>query len=379
MLLIFHFTVDYQEVETIIDYKYLSTPIAIIITSLILGELKTRENKKTQTYQAKQEEQDQIIKSLMNQVDFLNDESQEIKKELVTKLDTFVTTSSRMRRFQLKDENEIISELMDFLKTDLGVTKAKAFSFKKETGKYTATDPEEADDEILNDPLFISAADTKKPTSIKEHYRSSPNSKTVLMACYPIVQDDLITGIIAIREINFLDYTPGNMLTIKHIIHWVEACLGYAKEIKVLSQNSITNPELRIHTRQYFLDRLIEEHEFAQRYNKSIHIIKLEILGLLLLPTLKKNYARKIIAQNLLSSLRKMDCICEGANQNVFYIILNLPDPNHGQTALARVRSSMENLVTQTNSPDALKTEIKLIEYSQFSTFENFIETISNA
>lgn len=379
ILLILHFTVDYQDVESILEYKYLSVPLTIIIISVILGEFKTRQNKKNDTYKFKQNEQDEIIKSLMNRVEFLNEESQEIKKELITKLDTFVTASTRMQRFQLKDENDIIQELMEFLKTDLGVTSARAFFFRENTGKFTTNDSEEGDGEILKDPLFLAAIETKKPTSIKEHLRKNPNSKTLLMACYPIIQEDKVTGVIAILEVNFLDYTPDNMLTIKQIVNWVESCLSYAKEIKVLSQNSIINPELRIHTRQYFLDRLIEEHEFAQRYNKTIHIIKLEIDGLLPLPPLKRSFARKIISQNLLSTLRKMDCICEGARQDVFYVILNLPDPNHSQIALERVRVSMENLVKQTNSPDVLKTDIRLIEHSKFSTLENFIEIISNA
>ena len=379
ILLVIHFNVDYQEVETILEYKYLSIPLTIIIISVILGELKTRQSKKSDTYRTKQSEQDEIIKSLMGQVEFLNEESQEIKKELISKLDTFVTVTSRMQKFQLKNENDIIYELMDFLATDLGVTKAKAFMFRESTGGFVAADSDEGDSAILVDPLFLSAVETKKPTSIREYLRRSPNSKTLLMACYPIIQEEKLIGIIAIIEVNFLDYTPGNMLTIKQIIHWVESCLSYAKDIRILSQNSIINPELRIHTRQYFLDRLIEEHEFAQRYNKIIHIIKLDIQGLVLLPPLKKNFARKIISQNLISTLRKMDCICEGAQQDVFYVILNLPDPNHSQIALERVRASMENLVKQTDSPDALKTNIKLIEHSQFSTFENFIEIISNA
>jgi hypothetical protein len=379
ILLILHFNVDYQEVETILDYKYLSIPITILIISVVLGEFKTRQNKKVINFKIKQAEQDEIIKSLMGQVEFLNEESQEIKKELVSKLDTFVTASSRMKRFQLKDENDIIFELMDLLETDLGVTKARAFMFKESTGSYSATVPEENDNDILNDPLFLAAIETKKPASIKEHLRNNPNTKTLLMACYPIVQEEKVTGVIAILELNFLDYTPGNMLSIKQIIHWAEACLDYAKEIRILSQNSIINPELRIHTRQYFLDRLIEEHEFAQRYNKTIHIIKVEIDGLMSLAPLKKSYARKLISQNLISTLRKMDCICEGARQDVFYVILHLPDPTHSQFAVERVRVSMENLVKQTSSPDALNTDVRLIEHSNFSTLENFIEIISNA
>jgi hypothetical protein len=379
ILLILHFTVDYQDVETIFEYKYVSVPLAILIISIVLGELQTRQIKKSANSKIKQSEQDQIIKSLMNRVDFLNEESQEIKKELITKLDTFVTASTRMKRFLLKEEGDIIHELMDFLESELGVTKARAFMYKESTGSFAAIESEEKDTELLEDPLFLLAVETQKPTSIKEYLRKNPNAKTLHMACYPINLEGKVIGVISITEVNFLDYTPGNMLTIKQIITWVEACIGYAKEIKILSQNSIINPELRIHTRQYFLDRLIEEHEFAQRYNKTIHIIKLEINGLLPLPPLKRSYARKIISQNLISTLRKMDCICEGARQDIFYVILNLPDPNHSQIALERVRASMENLVKQTNSPEALKTDIKLIEHSKFTTLENFIETISHA
>jgi hypothetical protein len=169
------------------------------------------------------------------------------------------------------------------------------------------------------------------------------------------------------------------MLTIKHTISWVELCLEYAKEIRTLTQNSILNPELRIHTKQYFYDRLIEEHESAQRFSKEIHIIKLTVEGLMDLKPLKRGFARKAISQNLLSTLRKMDCICEGDGPDSFFVILNLPSSDHGKIALSRVEQSMHNLIDQVSAQDSLKTNIKLIQHVPTGTLENFKEIIHNA
>lgn len=379
LIIILHQAIDYQEVETIVDYKYLSTPISIIIFSIILGEFRTRQSKKDEASRSKQLEQDEVIKSLMNRTHNLIEESKEIKKQLISRLDTFATTSSRMHRFQLRNEDDIYQELINFLSSELGVTDARVFKYKEGAGTYVAMEKTEMDTDIQNDPLFISAIEFKKPAYIKEYLRSSPKANTILMACFPIIENDKVIAVVPVLEIDFLNHTAGNLLTIKQIITWAETCLLYAKEIRTLTQNSIINPELQIHTRQYFLDRLIEEHEFALRYNKTIHIIKMEIKGLALLTPLKRTFARKIVAQNLISTLRKMDCICEGAQPDVFYIILHLPNPEHSHVALERVRASMDNLVTQTNSQETLATEIKLIEHSKLGTLEQFIELITNA
>lgn len=373
-MILLHFQTDYQQVETLLTLEYFILPIAIIILSSLLGEFRTRTQARINSVEKKKLESDNITHSLLGRINMMNKESLELKKQIITKLDTtghIFKMTSRLQSLNLSDiidgYKEILTETLhvdEAVIYRLDPTKQAFIPIKKVYQQEASYLDQEIPIADIKDPIFYNAFTNKALTTIDnidDEKALLSNSDTIL--AMPILVMGDVFGMVKVNQMPFLNYTPSNFQLLELYTQWMANSISYALEYHNISRQSIMNPQLDIFTNYYFHQRLTEEYDQAKRYNSHFSLVRMSLKT----PpenTLKLEHIRKVISQIIKKYSRTMDCICEGSDQTTFDIILSHSSANETQGYINNIEEHINDLA----GSDQLKKHLALdYSYSLFN------------
>lgn len=330
-LLLVHYQVDYQRIDSVFTLDYLSLPILMVLISVVLGELKTRSILYIRSIEKELDESNTSSEVLLQKVKALSADNYDLKKKLLNKLDTFKSVMSLTRGFQSLKSHELIDFYFESVQNEVNARVAgfyllsadtNSFSLVKSIGNrqlrksFSAESPE--------DELIKLCLDTCGTVSIRDLYQSTdyiPADKDQSLLCSPVYLNEELYGVIVIYDLPFLDYVPSNFALLEILTQWLERSLAYAHKFSLLTTNSIFNNQLEVYTYQYFKEKLIEDYEAAKRYKIEHYLLTVVIESEDL-----SDIVRKFVAQVLKTNTRKTDVVTEGIDSSSFCVLVPFTD-----------------------------------------------------
>lgn len=317
-LLTVHFNLNYEEVETMMDFHYLSTPILLSITSIVIGELKQRNIDQRKNLIHDMDGLRKNLTFLQNKESIQEKEITELKRRLVSKLETARSFHEIAISFHSLDESTLVENfktaLQRLFKTNSVVVE-----------KITAATPPPVD------TLSREALRKKKTVSLQAGTVSdafSDGGDIILMAI-PIVIEDQVEYLVRISGIPFLEYIPSNFKVSEIYTSWIGSSIVHGRSFWKSERKNIWNEDLQIYQYNHFLDRLSEEFDRSRAFMLPLSVVKLELSSLKGLSTPKKLMIRKLVSGVIIKTIRKLDYVSEGENEETFYVVFPISDvPN---------------------------------------------------
>lgn len=344
---------DYDEVETILDFEFISMPLSMVFISILVGELKQRTIRDLSEANLKVEEKEMVIESSQRRMDVADQELSEMKQRLVSKLETLEEVYDIGLGLFRNNIDELFPNFLVILHKHLDVEGASIYiransdlndgNFKLAKG-FPFTDEFE---EVVNafsttDLLFRNAYKEKKLVTIKDvtnkdEYESWAKQTILSM---PVVVAGEIHAIVNIHKIPFLKYTPTSFKKFKLLVQWLGHSLQYALNYEGYSKYSILDETLHIFKNDYFIERLQEEMQSSEKIESPLSILKIKIQNYNDISEIKKIPYRKLISDACLRMTRRRDCVAEGLSEDEF--LLSIPNLDQKGTIVFKERIQQE-------------------------------------
>jgi hypothetical protein len=326
-----HLSLDYEEVESIIELRFVIIPLTTIITSLILGEicdsLRTKLNERADDLERKKK----LVENLEYSVLIKDKEIDELKLRLVNKLDTITRLNENIISLWEPDQNKLIENFLNLIEKEVDISKSAFFrrgDSDQLVMEFTRGWSDEYGNKVnpvnLEDELARAALTEGRTVNLSDTLDSSisndPQVKSALLAA-PVYVDNEIFGIITAYEIPFLKFTPENMTIFDILAKWLGKSLEMALELSQLRSKSFLDPIYNIYKEDYFHERLEEEFEQSSIYNIPLTFVKVEIIGFDSLNRAQKVTVKKLLSEVISANLKKMDFVSLGKNESELYVL----------------------------------------------------------
>jgi hypothetical protein len=377
-MLLLHLQTDYQEVETLITMHYLTFPISLFVIGTIIGEIRTRSQNTISSLNTTLTDKDSINTKLVNKINFLNQESSELKKQLVNKLDTTMSIFQMVQGLNTVDEDELYQNYMEILKNQTGIEAAAIYIMFDETSykcRYSIEEneldkfPEYQQKGSITDPLLSKCLQTKKIQTVRDITDEKRLLKDVnSVICSPIILDSKLIGYVNITKLPFLQYTPNTFKLISLYTDWLTQSLQHARSFKQLSAHSIVNHNLNTYTLRYFQERAKEEFDQAKRYDLPMSVLKIRLRNVDILEDRKVHFLLKSLAMILNKLSRTTDCIAESDDPNALYVIVSYARRDQVMAFLKRVNEEL----TEIKQKESTLNQYLQVEYLAAIFHDNF-------
>jgi hypothetical protein len=354
-LVILNLQLDYEEVETILDFKYLGVPLAIIIISPIVGELKQRTLDENKNLKSKIDENKEIIDYNLDEQKLLERENNELKRRLISRLDTMKTLFESAKKLGGHREELLAENLVSILVEHLDVNRVALY--KKKVGDVYEVWKSYGDSEnIIEDEINIGET---KSIVLKEVFKSKKvvnlseinsvsefeETKDRIILSGPFLDEfGAIEGFICIYSMPFLNYIPSNFKLLQLYMEWFSLTWQRAIEFSDAITNNIVEEEFGIFKYSYFYDRIAEEFERAKTFMLPLTLIKIKFKNYHSIFEENIIFVKKIIAKVILDEIRKIDCFAEGEKENEWNIILPIIEANETDQLVSKLKSNIESL-----------------------------------
>jgi hypothetical protein len=342
-LLTVHLNLNYEEVETLIDFTYLSIPIATLAVSVILGELSDRARRRELSLRKEFTDLSKVEDLLKAKVGEQGKEITELRKRLVSRLDTTRSFFETARSFHSLDEDELLANLTLAMKKLFKTASVNLIPM-------STVKPSELGS------LSQMSIRLKRQVTLADLLRDkdSTSSATLIL---PIVLDDEVEYLLELSEIPFLEYVPSNFRISEIYGQWISSSLGYGRNFRRSERQSIWNEELRVHKYHYFVGRIEEELERAKTFMLPLCILRINIQGKSEDSAEKFLMVQKLFAGAASKELRKLDYISEGQSPGEFLVVLPLSDAEKALVVWSAVSNSFSKLSVG-------EARVKIIEWT---------------
>lgn len=323
-----HLNLNYQVVETLFDFEYLSIPILLTVISVIIGELKQRSLNHIQNLEVALDDQKKIQQHLSGKESTQEKEIAELKKRLVSKLDTARSFYDVATSFQSIEEDTLLE---NFQKALVRLFKTKEVSVYRVLEEKSTLQLWHGSEELAfegMDALTKESLRTKKQTSLQDVYslKMYTHGKNETLLAIPIMVNGRIEFLARISGISFLDYIPSNFKISELYTEWLGSSLVYGRNYLNSMKSNVWNDQLQVYQHRYFEERISEEFNRSKAYMLPLTLIKFTIDSLDGLPGSRVHAIKKILSGLLSHSIRKLDYITEGKGDNEFLVVLPIFD-----------------------------------------------------
>ncbi len=381
-----HFQTDYQNVETIFTFYNLSFPLAMIFSSLMVGELRSRAMTQNSELKEKNQEQQDINNKISSKITLLEKQNFEIKKQFVTRLETTASVFKMVEGLGGLDVNEIIENFFKILQHHFSITLGHYYlyrpEFKQILCKYTFSQTDQSNwiekvFKIKEDPLIAKAIKEKKICHFKEVLNENPTSTYQhSLVVLPIIINDTVYGLITINEMPFLQFSASNLKHIELYTLWLSRSLDHSIRFNRITYGRDFDNELNLYSYSYFTERIKEEFELAQKYNLGLTTVKIKMLKINKYGSEKVKYIRKSFAEILKKLTRKIDCVCIGEDESYFYIIINTQNNREHELFTSGLEKYMEGLKHWQKLQESMQIAIFVGHYSKQKDVSDYLKQI---
>lgn len=367
-LLTVHFNVNYEEIETIMDFHYLSTPILLTITSVVIGELKQRSLDQRTGLVSEMDALRKNLTFLQNKESLQEKEITELKRRLVSRLETARSFHEIAISFHSLDEGTLVEAFKTALQR---LFKTSSVVVEKITPETPV--PE---NQLSRDALRKKKIVSLQAGNVLDAF--GDRGEMILMAI-PLVIEDQVEYLIRISEIPFLEYIPSNFNVAEIYTSWIQSSIVHGRSFWKSERKNIWNEDLQVYQYNHFLDRLGEEFNRSRAFMLPLSLVKLRLDSLSGLSTQKKLLIRKLVTGVIHKTIRKLDYVSEGESEEIFYVVFPISDvPN----ARALWNLSMEKLrpldLQGSNGP--IRIDINIEEFNpSMKNVEEMIQKVTLA
>lgn len=382
---------DYDEVETILDFEFISMPLSMVFISMLVGELKQRTIRDLSEANLKIDEKEIIIDNNQRQMDIADQELSEMKQRLVSKLETLEEIYDIGLGLFRNNIDELFPNFLVILHKHLEVEGASIYiransdlndgNFKLAKGfPFTDEFEEEVNAFSTTDLLFRKSFKEKnlvtiKDVSNKEEYESWAKQTIISM---PVVVAGEIHAIVNIHKIPFLKYTPTSFKKIKLLVQWLGHSLQYALNYEGYSKYSVLDETLHIFKNDYFIERLEEEMQVAEAVKSPLSIVKIKIENFAEISEIKKIPYRKLISDACLRMTRRRDCVAEGDSEDEFLLSIPNLDSKGATIFKERIQQELSKFKFLDENNKAVGFELLSAEYNkEMRDSSKFIQGLS--
>jgi len=364
--ILLHTQIDYDEVESIVGFEYISMPLSMIFISMLVGELKQRTIRDLGDANKEILEKDTLIDNLERKIDIGNKEVGELKQRLVSKLETMEEIYDIGLGLYKNNIDELFPNFLVILHKHLGVEGASIYiksKSKLNDGKFKLAKGFPFSDEFpiqinsfsTDDILFRKAFKNQKlmtvrDVSSKEEFEAW-GKQTVISV--PVVVGNEVHAIVNIHNIPFLKYTPTTFKKLELLVRWLSQSLQYAMNYEGYSKYSVLDETLHIYKNDYFHERLEEELVEADKYNTPLSVVKLSVEKFETVSEVKKVPYKKILSDVCLRMTRRRDCVAEGDSESEFLLIIPNLNEKGGEEFKKRIEGEIKkfNLTSEAHTP----------------------------
>lgn len=333
-LLTVHLNLNYQEVETLLDFEYLGPPLFLTMTAVLIGELRERNLLKIRSLVA---EVDGLKKNEALHVAREGSQSREIlelRKRLVSRLDATNSFYEVATSFHILDEKLLLENF----------TRALSELFKGAAVElYPRTRLESR--EVL-DPLITEALRTEKLVTLKEGnlVRSANQGETRILLAVPVSVNDRFEFVAGVSRIPFLEYVPSQFRIAEIYASWIGSSIAFARTFRRSEEKSIMTDVLGVFRERYFRERLEEEFERSRAFMLPLTLLEVRVKGLAGLSYLRTTAIRKVVAGLLTGTVRKLDTVSETDDPALFRVMLPIADVARAEEIFHHVSESFRAL-----------------------------------
>lgn len=336
-LLDVHLNLNYQEVETLFDFQFLSIPLMLSITAVIVGELRQRSLDRIHRYQKTISNFEKSESYLHNKETIHQKEIAELKKRLVSKLDTVRSFYDIAKSLYTVDQKELLNNFLRVINKQFKVDEMAIYAVDAAEEKFTLVARTEKGEfaEVLNvhdlDIIAAQSLKLRKLTTIEDVYSIEKFNETRSHALLgaPIVVQGAVSYLIIIHEIPFLEYIPSNFKILELYSEWLSSALTYAKHYHHSLNHNIWNESLNIYRFRYFRDRINEEFQRSKTFMLPLSLLKIEIVNVEGMTLEKYELVKKLLCGIVSQKVQKLNYLVEGKYENQIYGVF--PISNSGQ------------------------------------------------
>lgn len=332
--LILHTQIDYEEVESLFELRFLKLPFTILGLSSLVGELKQRSLNKIDDLNSKENEKARLIDSIKNENDLYRDEVSTLRSKLVFKTDSIIRLTEIANYFEEINTEKLLLNLAKVLKkyfhveegTLLKIDGLKYISLSILTEEFREEGMEST---ILNDILLTKAIEKNEMITFDlEKWQDSEGGGVKSLIAAPIISnEDDVSLYLLIEKMPFLEFVPQNIYAIEMLVKWFNLSWRRACLFSVMEQNLAYNTDTLVGKWSIFKEHLKDEIDQAKEFNLPLSILKIQINN----NDDKDRNLIKILSQATLKVIRGMDFAAElEANLGVCVLVLGTEEVADG-------------------------------------------------
>lgn len=323
-LLLIHFQVDYEVVESIFTWSYFSLPTSIFFLSIFVGLIRQTTHDRYKGFVESDKNREIMLTNIEKNQKKMEVENRELKERLVTKEDSIQSLFTISQKMTELDRTILFENFFDVLREHAHVTKCELFDVS--LGKIVSSKgylgiENSYFNSIQNDELISKAMSSKQMKSLLE-LELAPGANHKVVLAVPLIFDNSIWGILAIYEIPFLKFVPTTFKMIEIYGKWLSQSLTKVNAFNTLEDHVFFDSEFHIYKYEHYLERLKEEVEQAQNYNFKFTVLKLEVAHWDELSTGKRKLHKKIIIEAIRKVTKKMDVLSMGNKEREIEILI---------------------------------------------------------
>lgn len=307
-----HMNLNYEEVESLIDMAYLSTPISILALSVILGELSDRRQRRIRSLQKELSDLGKMEELTRKKTSEQGKEITELRKRLVSRLDTTRSLFETARSFHSLEEEELLANLK------------LALQKLYKTSAVELIDVSETRIPELGS-LSRKAIRLRQQVTLVDLLKEKDLAGSVSLAL-PIILDEEVEYLVEVSEIPFLEYIPSNFRISEIYGQWIASSLGFGRRYRRSERQSIWNEELKVHRYHYFEERIGEEFSRSRTYMLPLSILRVKLTHDEGVPPSKFFVIQKLFTGVASRGIRKLDFISEGSSPGEFLVVMPVSD-----------------------------------------------------
>ena len=355
-LILLHFQIDYQEVETLFQVKFLTMPFVMVFTSTIIGDIKERDKKKILSLEQVTVEKDKSLKVQIDKNDILLKQERDLRRQLVTKLETTDSLYYLAQKFSTIDLAELYHSTIEIITDQINAESVAIYKIKKDDTKLQLKKAsskvgrkfeqeifiDENTNVLIQRTIEIGKVSTIQNINNRESFTNYTKDDPLLVG--PIWNGEDIYGVVVVYDIPFLEYVPHNFRLFKLLCNWFSQSLFSIFRFNALSRNTIMDDRFSVYKFSYFLDRLIAEAESLRSEEDKISILKFILKGFDQIPNDKKIPVKQTVCKIIDNQFNPNECVSTGQEYGEIFVMLPGKDEEESQKRIVEVMAEIKIL-----------------------------------
>lgn len=358
---------------------------SVLLTSHIAGQLKDHQDFLFNKLKNRHEKLSSDFEKCALNCLMLEDANKELTKKIVTRFQSLSTVYEAAKKLETLEYDKLFPAVLQILENHINVKSSLVYIkdgnnlvLKSASNKSNP----DADDTIsLSDiALFNYAIKNKKTVSLLDNLlleNSSLNKgdfeKYVVVS--PIIFNDQIYGIIAVKELSFDNLNDTSVRMISMVAEWTGMCLNKINNFTQIESEVPVDQRIKCYKPDHLKQLIKSEIYKAIRYKLELSICKISIINHDIIAENIKTSVYFSIGYIIKNSIREIDVYGACMQNGCFIIILPITDLKGANILLARLVSEINNFkIKPYQTEEELRFEAgaySLKEISGGRSFEN--------